>query len=148
MPSISERQKADRRKSYREALETLEKAKQNIDTKTKEGKSLRDQELRFLDHYPETRKKFEMLIAESLEDDKGLPEGKLKELVEKFEWMIAIGKPEDVIEAVGLYRCSKCNELHHKEMDKCMYELYQELVKSNEESENIEDEEDDNKEES
>ena len=135
MPSISERQKADRRKSYREALETLEKAKQNIDTKTKEGKSLRDQELRFLDHYPETRKKFEMLIAESLEDDKGLPEGKLKELVEKFEWMIAIGKPEDVIEAVGLYRCSKCNELHSKEMDKCMYELYQELVKSNEESE-------------
>ena len=143
---MSERKQAESRKSYKRALETLERQMTNLEAKTKAGKSLSQAELTFLNRYPDDRKKYNMLIAESLEEDKGLPEGKLKELVDKFEWMIAIGKPEDVIEAVGLYRCSKCNELHPKGMDKCMYELYQELVKSNEDSENVEDKEDDNNE--
>lgn len=138
---ISERTKADRRKSYREALEALEFAFKNIQAKAKSGKFLRDQELRFLDHYPETRRKYEMLIADSLEDDEGLPEGKLKEFVEKLEWMESIGKREEVIEHAELYRCSKCNELHPKDMEKCMYEIHQESVKSNEESSELEDDE-------
>jgi len=142
MPSkqskISERAKADRRKMYREGLFILENEMKNIKDRQQSGNPLRDQQLRFLDHYPETRKKYEMLIADSLEKDKGLPEGKLKEFVDRIEWMESVGSLEEVIESSGYYRCDKCGELHTKSR-KCMYEEYQEMVKSDSESEELED---------
>jgi hypothetical protein len=107
-------------------LETLELSRKNIDAKAKAGKVLRDQELRFINHYPETRKKYELLIADSLEEDVGLPEGKLKEFVDRLEWMESIGNLEEVIKETDYYRCDKCGELHAKSR-KCMYTEFKEM---------------------
>lgn len=60
-------------------IKLLEKARDNIEKKVNAGEVLRDQELRFLEHYSELVER----LGEKLEQE-SLPEGKLKEYVEKY----------------------------------------------------------------
>lgn len=60
-------------------IKIVEKTLDNIRKKVESGEVLRDQELRFLEHYPELIKK----VREKVEQEP-LPEGKLKEFVESY----------------------------------------------------------------
>jgi len=118
---ISERKKSDRRKKYKEALETLEDAMNFIKEKAKR-EGLRDQELRVLKDYPDLRKKYEGLLAESLKEEEAFPEGKLKEYVEKYYRIHAILKAIDypegkegivkVLDEFHYCVCEVCNYVH------------------------------------
>jgi len=147
MTSISERKKAEHRKLLKRLQNITEKAVKNLEAKVDSGKSIRDEEWRILKKGPDLFRDYELAIQESLEEEKGLPPGRLKEISDRLEWRENLGKEEDILEAMEYYRCSECLELH-KKGEQCIFMEYSKLVKSNEESENIEDKEDDSKEES
>jgi len=125
--SISERKKSDRRKKLKEMLKALDNVFNAIKDGAESGEVPRDQQLRFLKDYPSIRQEYEGLVAESLKEETGLPEGKLRQFIDKLEELQKIGPRDQVIEAAGYYRCDNCNELHENGRD-CMYEEYKKFV--------------------
>jgi len=127
MSKISARKESELRKYTKETLAGLRKAWKSVIDKADRGETLRDEDLRFLRNIPELIEALESRVAESLKEDMGLPEGKLKEYVERLWEFKEIGSLEDVIEATGYYRCiNGCGELHKKGED-CIYEQYKKL---------------------
>jgi len=129
--SISKRREADWRKELKENIDLLKQAKASIKNKLDKGETLRDQDLRFLEHYPDILRELREKQVQTKEET--LEEGKLKTYIERLWKLKEIGKLEDVIEATGYYRCEQCGELHVLNR-KCMYEEYKEF-KANKEIE-------------
>jgi len=50
-------------KEIKRMLDILNKTMSNIESKLNDGKTLKDAELRFLDHYPELRRKYLDLLS-------------------------------------------------------------------------------------
>jgi len=123
--SISKRKEAEWRKELKEDIELLKQTKENIKNKVDKGETLRDQELRFLEHYPDLLWKLREKQVQTKEET--LEEGVLKTYIERLWKLKEIGNLEEVIEATGYYRCEQCGELHALNR-KCIYEEYKEKV--------------------
>jgi len=139
--ALSKRKEGEIRKFTKETLAGLKKAWKNIIAKADAGDTLRDEDLRFLRNIPDLIETLEARIGESLEKEIVLPEGMLKNFVER-EWKLnEICKDRGtVIEASGYYRCIKgCGELH-KKGEECIYLQYQKMKESNVESKDLEEE--------
>jgi len=69
----------------------------------------------------------EQRIDESGREDVKLPEGALRNFIER-EWRLKeiCKDPYTVIELTGYYECEECGKLHEKGR-KCMYEEYREI---------------------
>jgi len=123
--SISERRRADIRKELKRGLKILNTEMDNIENMQEKGVCIRDQQLRFLEHYPGIRMEYEGLVAQSLKDEEAkIPEGALKIFVEMAWKHKDIGTLEQITEAAGYYRCDKCRELHVISRE-CMYTEYE-----------------------
>lgn len=112
--------------------------KQMKDTKTPPT----DQQLRFISHYSENRA--DAIQREEAIDKKGvgLPEGKLKEYVERLAKLIDILKAANIhsegridhfgelvlLKEFGYYQCDFCSYIH-KEEEKCPFVLTAETLK-------------------
>lgn len=117
---VSKRREAEWRKELKEDIELLIKAKDSIKNKLDDGDSLRDQDLRFLDHYPDILRRLREKQVEVKEEV--LPEGKLKEWVENNYRLQAILKannyPEGkegllkVLDEFHYYVCEICGYYH------------------------------------
>jgi len=115
---VSQRRESEARKELKESIGLLIKTRKNLTAKVNKGETLRDQELRFLEHYPDILRNLRERQVEVKEEV--LPEGKLKEFIDRVWRLKDIGKLEDVIEATGYYRCNNCGELHVLDRE-CMY---------------------------
>lgn len=117
---VSQRREAEWRKELKDDIELLMKAKNSIKTKLDNGDTLRDQDLRFLEHYPDILRGLREKQVEVKKEV--LPEGKLKEYVEKYYRIHAILKvnnyPEGkegvakVLEDFKYYICDLCGYAH------------------------------------
>lgn len=121
--SISARKDYEIRTKKKKVIKAIHKAIDAITKKLDAGESPRDEDLRFLRHVFEDLRLLEESIVEETQE-KDLPEGSLKAFVERAWELSKIGSIEQVIEATGYYRCSKCNELHIKGRE-CIYQEYQ-----------------------
>ena len=118
---VSQRREAEWRKELREDIALLKKAKESIKNKLDKGDSLRDQDLRFLEHYPDILKGLREKQVEVKEEV--LPEGKLKEWAENSYKLQAILKANDypegkegilkVLDEFHYYICELCGYSHH-----------------------------------
>lgn len=61
---------SEKKEELKKLLKILNKTMISIEKKIDDGKSLKDAELRFLNNYPEIRKKYETLIEKTLEEEK------------------------------------------------------------------------------
>jgi len=121
---VSERKQADMRKELKESIDLLKQAKTSIKNKLDKGETLRDQDLRFLEHYPDILRELREKQIQTKEET--LEEGKLKIFIERLWKFKEIGNLDEVIEASGYYRCEECGELHALNR-KCIYEEYKEF---------------------
>jgi len=127
MSKISERKQYEIRKKKKALIRAMGKAIDGIESRLDQGKPATPQELTYLSRVFNDWK----VLEESMIEEKTpvLPEGKLKEFVEKGWKMAEICKDHDlVIELANYYRCDFCGELHSLKR-KCMYSEYKELNK-------------------
>lgn len=119
---VSGRKENEMRQKKKQIVEAVKKAIDSIIAKVDAGDSLRDEDLRFLKTAMKEWPALEESLAEGKEEI-GLPEGRLKEFIERLVKLQEIGTLEDVIEKAGYYRCPVCGELHVKNRS-CMYEEF------------------------
>lgn len=119
---VSGRKENEIRQKKKQIVEAVKKAIDSIIAKVDAKESLRDEDLRFLKTAMKEWPALEESLAESKEDV-GLPEGRLKEFIERLLIFQEIGSLDKVVEATGYYRCPACGELHAKQRI-CMYEEY------------------------
>lgn len=120
---VSGRKENEIRQKKKQIVEAVKKAIDSIIAKVDAKESLRDEDLRFLKTAMKEWPALEESLAESKEDV-GLPEGRLKEFIERLLMFQEIGSLDKVVEAAGYYRCPSCNELHVKGRD-CMYSEFE-----------------------
>jgi hypothetical protein len=119
---MSERKGNEIRQKKKQIVEAVKKAIDSIIAKVDAKESLRDEDLRFLKTAMKEWPALEESLAESKEEI-GLPEGRLKEFIERLLQLQDIGSLDEIIEATGYYRCLTCNELHAKNRI-CMFEEF------------------------
>ena len=119
---MSERKGNEIRQKKKQIVEAVKKAIDSIIAKVDAKESLRDEDLRFLKTAMKEWPALEESLAESKEEI-GLPEGRLKEFIERLLQHQDIGSLDEIIEVTGYYRCPTCNELHAKNRI-CMYEEF------------------------
>ncbi len=139
MPSLSVRKEAEARQELKKSIEILKKARKSIEDKLNNGDTLRDQDLRFLEHYPDILRQLREKQIETKEED--LPEGTLKKLTDNLhrinELLKANGYPigkeglEKLFEKHSYYFCGLCGYTH-KNGEECPIKL---LNKKGEENE-------------
>ena len=113
MMPVSARKNNEIRQKKKSIVEAVKKAIDSIIAKVDNKESLRDEDLRFLKTAMKEWPALEESLAESKEEI-GLPEGRLKEFIERLLQLQDIGSLDEIIEATGYYRCLTCNELHIK----------------------------------
>lgn len=119
---VSGRKENEIRQKKKQIVEAVKKAIDSIIAKVDAGDSLRDEDLRFLKTAMKEWPALEESLAE-LKEDIGLPEGRLKEFVERQYQLNEVGSLDVVVSKAGYYRCPVCNELHLNGR-KCMYEEF------------------------
>jgi len=119
---ISGRKENEIRQKKKQIVEAVRKAIDAIIAKADAKEPLRDEDLRFLKTAMKEWPALEESLAETKEDV-GLPEGRLKEFIERLIQFQEIGSLEEVIAATDYYRCPSCNELHSRQRP-CMYEEF------------------------
>lgn len=122
MSKVSGRKQNEQRQREKRLLEAYKNQMDYLTEKMNQKVPLRDEELRFLKTVMKELPALEESLAEK-ENAEGLPEGRLKEFIEKLITFREIGSLEEVIEVTGYYRCGMCRELHLKNRP-CMYEEY------------------------
>jgi len=133
---VSKRREAEWRKELKDDIELLKQAKQSIKTKLDAGETLRDQDLRFIEHFPDILKGLREKQVEVKEEV--LPEGKLKEWVENNYRLQAILKAnnypegkEGIVKALKDFNyeiCLLCGYTHVVG-EKCPFEFLEDKVK-------------------
>jgi hypothetical protein len=120
--SLSGRKQNKIRQKKKQIVEAVKKAIDAIIAKADAKETLRDEDLRFLKVAMKEWPALEESLAEK-EEDLALPEGRLKEFIER-EWRLKeLGPVEEILKKTGYYRCELCNELHIIGR-KCLYEEY------------------------
>jgi len=122
MMPVSARKNNEIRQKKKSIVEAVKKAIDSIIAKVDNKESLRDEDLRFLKTAMKEWPALEESLAESKEEI-GLPEGRLKEFIERLLQLQDIGSLDEIMEATGYYRCLTCNELHAKNRI-CMFEEF------------------------
>jgi len=123
---VSGRKENEIRQKKKQIVDAVKKAIDSIIKKVDEGESLRDEDLRFLKTAMKEWPAFEESLAEGKEEI-GLPEGRLKEFIERLVQLQEIGPLDTILDAAGYYRCPACGELHVKQRS-CMYEEFKNRV--------------------
>jgi hypothetical protein len=97
--------------------------------KLERGKPLRDEEIRFLKNFIPTLSVLEAKETDIEKQEDSLPEGRLKEFVERiwaFKELTGLMNPRspeglEILKDAGYYLCPVCSEMH-KALDKCPFE--------------------------
>ena len=139
---VSQRREAEWRKELKDDIELLIKAKESIKNKLDAGDSLRDQDLRFLEHYPDILRGLREKQVEVKEEV--LPEGKLKEWVENYYRLHAILKAnnypegkEGIVKVLNDFSyeiCLLCGYTHVVD-EKCPFKFLEDKVKEEKDNE-------------
>jgi len=122
MPKVSGRKQNEQRQREKRLLDAYKSQMDYLTEKMNQKIPLRDEELRFLKTVMKELPALEENLAEK-ENVEGLPEGRLKEFIERLLQLQDIGSLDEIIEATGYYRCLTCNELHAKNRI-CMFEEF------------------------
>jgi hypothetical protein len=109
---------------FMELYETISMQIVGMKKKMEDGQVLNDEEVRFLKKGRELLKSFEDVDKDADNKKDMLPEGRLREWIER-EWRLReICRDRNlVIESTGYYRCEECGECHIKGR-KCFYKEY------------------------
>lgn len=118
---ISLRKQNEMRQKKKKIIEAIKKAVDSLTDKMEKGESLRDEDLRFLRHVFRDWKVLEESIVE--EKEEVLPDGVLKDFIERVYKFKSLGDWEEIAKSTGYYRCRKCGELHLIGKD-CMFDEY------------------------
>jgi ribosomal protein L32 len=109
---------------YLDSFDALKNALKAINDQLKSGRGLSDEQIRLLKRSPALIAVFKARETEQTEE-KGLPEGKLKEFVERAWSLEKLLKPHNLthedLMSREYYRCPTCGELHFKGRS-CPYE--------------------------
>jgi ribosomal protein L32 len=122
LPKVSGRKENEIRQKKKQIVEAVKKAIDSIIAKADNKEPLRDEDLRFLKTAMKEWPALEESLAETKEDI-GLPEGRLKEFIERLVVLQEVGSLEQIIAATDYYRCPSCGELHVRQRP-CMYEEF------------------------